>query len=132
MKYLLDTNICIYIIKKKPIKVIDRFKETKISDICISVITLSELMYGVEKSKDPAKNKIALIEFLAPINILAFDNDASIVYAKVRSRLEKKGISIGALDTFIASHAMSLDLILVSNNLKEFSRVEGLKFENWV
>ena len=132
MKYLLDTNICIYIIKKKPIKVINKFKKIINLDVCISVITLSELMYGVEKSQNPEKNKIALIEFLAPINILSFGNKASIIYGKIRADLEKKGTPIGALDMFIAAHAISLDLILISNNLREFSRVRNLKFENWV
>ena len=91
MKYLLDTNICIYIIKQKPIKVLNKFKKYQISNICISSITLSEFEYGIEKSTNPNQNRIALNEFLTPIGILSFDNKAAMFYGQIRAELEKIG-----------------------------------------
>ncbi len=132
MKYLLDTNICIYIIKQKPIEVFEKFRQFKIGDIGISSITLSELEYGVQKSGNPKKNKIALQEFLLPIEVIDFDYNASITYGKVRSYLEKKGTPIGALDTLIAAHALSINIPIVTNNEREFIRVPNLHVENWV
>lgn len=131
MKYLLDTNICIYIIKKKPHKVILHLKKLEMFDVCISVITLSELEYGVQKSKQPTQNKIALTEFLAPIKIIAFDERAAYYYGNIRAELERTGKVIGAMDLLIGAHAISLNLPLVTNNEKEFKRIEGLKIENW-
>jgi len=131
MKYLLDTNICIYIIKQKPLIVLEKFKSCEIGDIGISVITLSELEYGVEKSLNPNKNKKALRDFLLPIEILDFDSVASEVYGKIRSYLEKEGTPIGAMDMLIAAHALSLGLPVITNNEKEFQRVPGLHVENW-
>ena len=132
MKYMLDTNICIYIIKKKPEKVINKLKKCKISDIVISSITLSELEYGVFKSSNIEKNKLALTEFLAPIDILPYDDMAASVYGEIRAFLEKQGKIIGAMDLLIAAHAISTDLVLISNNIKEFKRVPGIKLENWM
>ena len=132
MKYLLDTNICIYIIKRKPIEVLEKFKQCKVGDIGISTITLSELEYGVQKSGNPEKNKKALQEFLIPIEIIDFDYNASLTYGKVRSYLERKGTPIGALDTLIAAHALSMNIPVVTNNEKEFIRVPYLHVENWV
>ena len=132
MKFLLDTNICIYIIKKKPLSVLNRLKKHKIEDICISSITLSELEYGIEKSSKPKENRIALIEFLSPITILPYDNKAAMFYGKIRANLEKNGKIIGPLDLLIASHALYLSFTLVTNNSKEFTRIENLKVENWV
>jgi len=132
MKYMLDTNICIYIIKKKPDKVIRHLRELRLSDVCISSITLSELEYGVEKSEQRDRNKIALAKFIAPIEVIAYDDLAAARYGGIRSFLEKNGISIGALDMLIAAHALAEDLILVTNNEREFRRVPGLKIENWV
>jgi len=132
MKYMLDTNICIYIIKKKPDKVIRHLRELRLSDVCISSITLSELEYGVEKSEQRDRNKIALAKFIAPIEVIAYDDLAAARYGGIRSFLEKNGISIGALDMLIAAHALAEDLILVTNNEREFKRVPGLKIENWV
>ena len=131
MKYMLDTNICIYIIKKKPDKVIRRLRESRLSDLCISSITLSKLEYGVEKSERRDRNKIALAEFIAPIEVIAYDDLAAAQYGKIRSSLEKNGMPIGALDMLIAAHALAQDLILVTNNDREFKRVPGLKIENW-
>lgn len=132
MKYILDTNICIYTIKQKPEKVFERFKELKLGEVCISTITLAELQYGVTKSLRPDKNQSALNHFLIPLEIVNFDTAATIEYGKIRSQLEKEGQPIGSLDTLIAAHAKSLNLILVTNNVREFSRIEELKIENWL
>ena len=129
---MLDTNICIYIINKKPYYIFDKFKDYKVNDIVVSSITLSELEYGIEKSQHKDQNRLALYEFLTPIGILNYDNNATFSYGKIRSSLERKGIKIGPLDTLIAAHAHSLDLTIVTNNSKEFDRVDGLKVENWI
>lgn len=131
MEYMLDTNICIYIIKKKPEKVLEKFSSLPLGSVSISSITLAELMYGIRKSSDPDKNFEALNQFLVPLEIMDFNYESTIEYGKVRSELEKKGTPIGPLDTLIAAHALSIGLTLVTNNEKEFSRVEGLKIENW-
>ena len=130
MEYLLDTNICIYIIKKKPIDVFEKFKNFTVGDIGISSITLAELQYGIEKSSDAEKNREALEKFLTPIEIIDYGYEATIEYGKIRAELEKKGVPIGPLDMLIASHAKSLDVILVTNNVREFERISGLKTEN--
>ena len=131
-KYLLDTNICIYLIKKKPKKVIKRLKKINISDVGISSITLSELEYGIEKSQYCDKNRLALIEFITPLEIYHYDDFAAKEYGKIRSDLEKKGKIIGPYDMLIAAHAKALNHVLVTNNEKEFKRVLGLNAENWV
>lgn len=127
MSYLLDTNICIYLIKRKPATVFERLSEVRPGQIGISVITLAELDYGARKSSNPNKNLDALHQLLIPFEILPFDYLATVEYGKVRSELEKKGTPIGPLDTLIAAHAKSLNRILVTNNEKEFNRVEGLR-----
>ena len=131
MEYLLDTNICIYIIKKKPIVVIEKFKTFPLGSIGISSITLAELQFGIRKSSNPDKNLIAINQFLIPLEIIDFDYNATIEYGIIRAELEKKGTTIGPLDTLIGAHAKSLDLTLVTNNEKEFNRIAGLKIENW-
>ena len=131
MIYMLDTNMCIYIIKKKPAYVIKRFQKARISNIGISSITLSELVYGAVKSLKPEQNHLALAQFAAPLEILAYDHKASQYYGDVRYHLEKQGTPIGALDMLIAAHALSMGCILVTNNEKEFNRVPNLKIENW-
>ncbi len=132
MKYLLDTNTCIYIIKKKPVEVLERFQSLPLGDVGISTITLSELQYGVAKSTQPEKNQQALQQFLIPLEIVEFDYEASVVYGELRVHLEKTGQPIGALDMLIAAHAKSLDITIVTNNEREFRRVPNLKVENWV
>ncbi|MBN1466322.1 type II toxin-antitoxin system VapC family toxin [candidate division KSB1 bacterium] len=132
MKYMLDTNICIYLIKKKPPQVLARLTSHKITEVCVSAITVGELEYGVAKSKYPERNKLALLQFLAPLSILPFDAKAALVFGDIRSRLELKGHPIGPYDTLIAAHARAENLILVSNNISEFARVLDLKVENWV
>jgi tRNA(fMet)-specific endonuclease VapC len=131
MNYMLDTNMCIYIIKKKPPDVLKRFQKARISSIGISSITLSELFYGVVKSSEPVQNHLALAQFAAPLEILSYDHKASQHYGDIRYHLEKQGTPIGAMDMLIAAHALSVGCILVTNNEKEFKRVPHLKIENW-
>ncbi len=132
MKHMLDTNICIYLIKKKPPEVLIRLKKTRLSEIGISSITLSELEYGVEKSERRHQNKAALAEFVAPLEVFPYDDLAAARYGHLRSFLEKQGKTLGALDMLIAAHALALQLTLVTNNVREFNRVPELKIENWV
>ena len=131
MRYMLDTNICIYAIKHKPEKVFQKLQEVDPADVCISSITYAELVHGVEKSAAIDKNRLALSLLLANIEILDFDVDAAECYGKIRADLEKKGTPIGSLDMMIAGHAMSLGYKVVTNNVKEFKRVSDLKVENW-
>jgi tRNA(fMet)-specific endonuclease VapC len=131
MVLLLDTNICIYLIREKPRSILERFKGHAVGDIGISVITLAELEYGVSKSGKPAKNKDALDQFVAPLDVVAFDRSAAATYGKLRTTLEKKGQSIGAMDLLIAAHALALTVRLVTHNVREFGRVPGLRVETW-
>ena len=131
-KYLLDTNICIYIIKKKPLHVIQKLQSLDISDVAISSITLSELEYGVSKSAAVEKNKLALTQFLAPIETINLDDKAAVIYGDIRADLERKGSPIGPLDTLIGAHALSLGYTLVTNNTKEFDRILNIQLENWI
>jgi len=131
MRYMLDTNICIYSIKHKPEKVFLRLQEYDPKEICISSVTYAELVYGVEKSQAVEKNRLALTLLLANIEILDFDAAAAESYGKIRADLEKKGTPIGPLDMMIAGHAMSLNYTVVTNNTNEFRRVKDLKLENW-
>ena len=132
MKFMLDTNTCIYIIKRKPSEVIKRFKRTNISQIGISSITLSELSYGVSKSSKPEKNQMALAQFIAPLVILPYGDEAARYYGELRAYLEKQGTPIGSLDMLIAAHALSNACTLVTNNKKEFIRIPNLKIDNWI
>ena len=129
--FMLDTNICIYIIKKKPEQVLGQLKNARISDIGVSSITLSELAYGAEKSSRPDQNRSALAEFFAPLEILSYDDMAAQEYGKIRAYLERHGTPIGSMDMLIAAHALSLNCTLVTNNEREFNRVASLKIENW-
>ena len=132
MRYMLDTNICIYAIKNKPEQVFMRLQEHDPAEICISSVTYAELVHGVEKSEAIEKNRLALALLLANIEIMSFDSLAAEGYGKVRADLEKMGTPIGPLDMMIAGHAKALDYTVVTNNTKEFERVKGLKLENWV
>ena len=127
---LLDTNTCIYIINNRPPNVLERFRKYKAGEVGISSIAASELAYGVAKSGS-VKNRKALDLFLAPLKVLPFDSQCLWFYADLRASLEKQGLTIGAMDTLIAAHALSIDGTLVTNNLKEFARVPKLKLENW-
>jgi tRNA(fMet)-specific endonuclease VapC len=131
MKLMLDTDICIYIIKRRPQSVLDRFSAFPVGHIGISSITLAELEYGAAKSAQPRKNREALEEFVSPLDVAPFDHDAAEAYGRTRAALEKKGLPIGAMDTLIAAHALSLGVSLVTNNETEFRRVSGLRVENW-
>ena len=135
MKYLLDTNICIYIINEKSEKVLRKFEQYPVYEFGISSITHAELQYGIEKSKNKTKNtnQDALDEFLLPLTILPFHGKKLVTcYGEIRASLESKGKTIGPLDMLIAAHALSLDLTIISNNIKEFSRIPNLKCENWI
>jgi len=132
MNYLLDTNICIYIIRHHPPQVIDRLKSCGIGDVAVSSITLAELEYGAVKSSRPEQNREALLSFAAPLEILPFDDKAALHYGEIRADLERSGQTIGAMDMLIAAHARSIPLTLVTNNTREFARVPQLLVENWV
>lgn len=131
MKYMLDTKICIYVIKHKPENVFQKLQEINPEDVCISSVTYTELVHGVEKSAFVEKNRLALSLLLANIEILSFNVTAANYYGKIRAYLEKKGIPIDPLDMMIAAHAMSIEYTIVTNNVKEFTRIPDLKIENW-
>lgn len=131
MKYLLDTNICIHIIRRKPPKVFGRFREHRVGDIGISAITYSELEYGVANSGHPEQNEIALAEFVAPLEIFDFQKEVAPLYGRIRAHLSREGRPIGPLDLLIAAHAAFLGCVLVTNNTREYSRIPDVKIENW-
>jgi len=131
MKYMLDTNICIYLIKQKPEKVLRHFKNHSIGDIGISSITLAELRFGVEKSQQIQNNRQALEEFILPLEIADFDEKAAVIYGAVRAALEKAGTPAGSMDVLIGAHALSLDLTLVTNNVREFKQIKNLNVVDW-
>lgn len=131
MTYMLDTDICIYIIKRKPKSALERLEILQPGQLTMSAITFAELMNGAKKSQHIESNISKLNELAELIEICPFDQKAAVFYGDVRSALEKKGETIGSNDLLIAAHALSLNLILVTNNEKEFKRVDGLKIENW-
>ncbi len=131
MKYLLDTNICIFLIRTKPAAVLRRFQQHLADDVGISSVTLAELRYGADKSSRPGQNHAALNAFVAPLSVAAFDAKAADQYGTIRADLEFRGTPIGPLDTLIAAHALRLQRTLVTNNTSEFSRVSGLRVEDW-
>ena len=132
MKLMLDTNICIAIIKSKPAHILQKFNAHKVGDIYLSSVKLAELRYGVAKSKYHEKNQAALDEFILPLEIATFDEAASQAYGILRANLEKQGTPIGSLDLLIGAHALSLEAILVTNNTKEFNRIDGLTVIDWL
>jgi tRNA(fMet)-specific endonuclease VapC len=132
MRYLLDTNICIYLIKEKPAQVLDKFRSHSVGQIGVSSITVSELWYGVANSERRKVNERALKQFMLPLTISEYDDRAAEAYGKIRTALEKEGQPIGAMDLLIAAHAVSMGVTLVTNNEREFSRVPDLIVENWV
>jgi len=131
MKYMLDTNICIFTMKHIP-KIISAFKENEKYGIAISTIVLSELEYGVAKSKFPSKNRNTLTSFLSNVTILDFDSGAAVEYGKICADLYKKGKPIGPMDMLIGAHAKFIGLTLVTNNIREFGRIDGLDIEDWL
>ncbi len=128
---LLDTNTCIYIINQRPAHVLARFRQHKAGDIGLSAVVAAELAYGVSKSGSQ-RNLQALQMFLAPLEVLPFDEGVVWQYGILRAQLERQGTPIGPMDTMIAAHAVALDAILVTNNMREFERVPGLRLQNWV
>lgn len=130
--FLLDTNICIYAIKKKPVSVLDKIKENVNSGIYISSLTIAELEYGIENSNRVEENRVSLIKFLSIFNILSFDDSDAIAYGKIKAKLKKEGNIIGPINILLAAQAISKDLILVTNNTREFERIDNLKLENWI
>lgn len=128
---MLDTNICIYAMKNRPEKVLQRLKRELDSGVCISAITLAELEYGMRHSSNPAKNEQALLRFLVPFTILPFSAAAAAKYGEIRAHLQTKGCLIGPMDMLIAAHAESEGMVLVTNNVREFVRVPDLSLENW-
>ena len=130
--YLLDTNICIYAIKKKPILVLEKIKEKSKLGIYISALTVAELEYGIENSAKIEENRVSLLKYLSLFKILSFDDRDAIPYGKLKAKLRKDGQIIGPIDMLLAAQALSKDLIFVTNNIKEFRRIENLKLENWV
>ena len=131
MHYLLDTNICIYLIKKRPPEVIERFRQHSPEEVAISTITLFELEYGVQKSQHMQRTQDALARFILPLTLLDIDPPAAVEAAAIRAKLERKGTPIGPYDLLIAGLARSKDMILVTNNIGEFDRIDGLCLENW-
>ena len=131
IKYMLDTNIVIYIIKRRPIELLDLFNQHT-GQLCISSITLAELMHGVEKSQYIDKNLKSVEDFISRLEVLEYGQKAASHYGEIRAYLERKGTPIGVNDLHIAGHARSEGFIVVTNNLKEFDRVVGLRTENWI
>ncbi len=131
MRYMLDTNVCIYIIRQKPPQIRHKFESHPITDFALSSITLAELQYGVAKSSDKVKNQQALDLFITPFTLLDFDYAATLAYGNLRAALETGGSPIGAMDLLIAAHALSRNLTLVTHNVREFGRVAGLGVETW-
>lgn len=131
MKYLLDTNICIYLIKQRPFSVLEKFAAVQVGEVGISAISVAELQYGVQKSHHQAQNMAAFEQFLLPLLILPLDERAAVSYGRMRAFLQRQGTPIGSLDMLIAAQALSLNAILVTNNEAEFTRVPGIRLENW-
>ena len=131
MQYMLDTNICIFLIRKKSASVLQELLKHDPADLYISTITIAELEYGCDRSADPAGNRLALTEFLSPFTLLPFDTAAARVYGTVRVRLDKAGTPIGSMDLMIAAHALSKQQTIVTNNTREFKRVDGLTIVDW-
>ena len=131
LRYMLDTNICIYVIKNRPTGLRERFNSLA-DQLCISVVTLAEMIYGAEKSARPAENLSVVEQFAARLDVLPFAEKAAAHYGQLRAELERAGQPVGAYDMMIGGHARSEGLVLVSNNPREFRRMKGLRIENWV
>jgi len=131
LKYMLDTNIAIYVIKRRPVELLDVFNRHA-GQMCISSITLAELLHGVEKSSMPDRNLLQVEDFVSRLEVLSYGDKAAAHYGDIRADLERKGTPIGVNDLHIAGHARSEGLTLVSNNVREFERVVALRLLNWV
>ena len=132
MNWMLDTNACIAIIRRQPEAAIRRLRGKAVGQVGLSSITLAELEFGAANSRQPAVAAEALGEFLLALECAPFDAEAAAAYGRVRASLEKRGRPIGPLDTLIGAHALSLGAVLVTNNVREFSRVPGLVVEDWL
>ncbi len=132
LRYMLDTDISSYIMKRSHAAVLSRLRRVEVSDVCISVITKSELMFGVAVSPRQQTNQAALDEYLRYVQVLDYPGEAAFHYARIRSYLQQSGTMIGANDLFIAAHARCLELTLVTHNTREFRRIPGLKIEDWI
>lgn len=131
LRYMLDTNICIYVMKNRPSGLRERF-DRLVDELCISTISLGEMYFGAEKSTRQGENRLAIEEFAARLELLPFSVDAAAHYGQIRAELERGGRPAGTHDMLIGGHARSEGLVLVTNNLREFRRMPGLRFENWV
>lgn len=131
LKYMLDTNIVIYVIKKRPIQALEVFNRHA-GLMCISSITFAELLHGVEKSEKPEHNLRQVEDFVSRLEVLDYNKKAAAHYGDIRADLERKGMTIGVNDLHIAGHARSEAMVLVTNNLREFDRVAGLRLDNWI
>ncbi|EMY79706.1 PIN domain protein [Leptospira weilii serovar Ranarum str. ICFT] len=129
--YLLDTNICIFLIKKKNAVLLGKLKKKINKDLFISSLTVAELEFGIQKSEHREKNKVALIEFLTIFNILSFSDKDAESYGFIRADLERRGSVIGSIDMLLAAQAIANHYIFVTNNTKEFKRIKDLKIEDW-
>ena len=132
MRYLLDTNICTALIRRRSPHMLARLQTFALDDLGISTITVAELTYGAAKSQRPEQNRHALDQFLLPFALLPFDDAAATIYGSLRSHLERQGMPIGPLDLLIAAQALALELPLVTNNTAEFARVPDLRTEDWL
>ncbi len=130
-RYMMDTDTCSYIIKERPESVRRNFQSLSMDSLCISIVTYAELMYGVERSSSKRINRAVIDRFISHLDVLKWDTKAADKYAFIRTTLDAKGTPIGAMDMMIASHATSIDAVLVTNNQKHFSQVQGLTIENW-
>jgi tRNA(fMet)-specific endonuclease VapC len=131
-RYMLDTDMCSYIIKERPVSVLQHFQELNMESICISIVSYAELMYGVERSSSKRINHSVIRDFTRYLDVISWDIGAADEYAVLRTDLEAKGTPIGAMDMMIAAHSKSLNTVLVTNNQKHFMKVKGLLIENWI
>ncbi len=131
-RYMLDTDMCSYIIKKLPVSVLKKFQKLEMQNICISIVSYAELMYGVERSSSKRINYAVIKDFTRHLDVMKWDIDAADTYAVLRTNLESNGTPIGAMDMMIAAHSKSINTVLVTNNQKHFIKVKDLKIENWV
>lgn len=132
LKYILDTNICIYIAKQKPVEVLKRFDQLDVGEVGMSIITHAELLYGAKRSQQPQRSIATLEQLISLIPVQPLHDDVATHYADIRADLANKGTMIGNNDLWIAAYVRAMGKVLVSNNLKEFKRVQDLKLENWV
>lgn len=132
IRYMLDTDICSYIMRERPIQFLEKFNTLSMEQFCISMITYAEFVYGIENSKNPDKHRSIVEQFVHHVDVLSWDRQAAEHFGCIRAGLKARGNTIGALDMMIAAHARSREIVLVTNNEKHFQRVANLKIENWV